>query len=106
MIDLNLPEPPEAERQCVYCGRRIRLRGTLIHWPNADCKAKTVHVSMTGLKLEPFSTWIYLCAWCRGTETREKKRQEWLSKMLRPGLKFTEAPAGLNTEAFLRGDKS
>ena len=70
MIDLKLPEPPLKE--CVRCFRRDgNLIGKLIHWPNADAKSD---VRIYGTTIEPFSMWTYTCRYCRGVETKRRRR--------------------------------
>lgn len=80
MIDLNLPEPPEGNRKCLRCGKGVRLKGELIHWPSAFASGP-VRFWVSGPDIEPFSMWIYECAWCRGTATR--KRIKRLNAVLR-----------------------
>jgi len=75
MIDKNLPEPPENTRSCVYCFKHKRLKGVLIHWPSEDCTKDEI-TTLSGLKCGSFSMWSYTCAWCRGIETKRKKRWE------------------------------
>jgi len=75
MINKNLPEPEPRDRQCVYCFRKTgSLKGQLIHWPSPDFKGWVATVS--GMEIEPFSTWLYICQWCRGVETKRKQRSE------------------------------
>ncbi len=76
MIDLKKEEPPENKRKCVSCGKTVdkKSEGKLIHWPNESyVEAKTVKI-ITGEEIEPFSLWAYTCRWCRGIETKRKKR--------------------------------
>jgi hypothetical protein len=73
-IDIKAPEPPPSLRYCVGCGRRHGLKGILIHWPDEECKKDKVTVPMSRLEVEPFSTWVYQCRWCKGIDTKRKKR--------------------------------
>lgn len=81
MIDHHLPEPPIEHRYCAYCGKKKRLTGELIHWPFHKEKEhgfnKPVSIGIGGPndKVEPFSMWLYLCAWCRAIETKRKKKE-------------------------------
>ena len=73
MIDKNLPEPPKDARSCVYCFKHKKLKGILIHWPRGDYDKEEITM-INGLKCKSFSMWSYTCAWCRGIETKRKKR--------------------------------
>jgi len=73
MIDKNKPEPKEEDRYCVYCGKRKRLKGILIHWPREDCDLAEVRLP-GGQMCQTFSMWVYTCAWCRGINTKRKAR--------------------------------
>lgn len=68
MINLALPEP--AEKTCVNCHRSHgKMNGKLIHWPSESFAGET-----TWQGINPFSVWLYTCQWCRGAETKRKKR--------------------------------
>lgn len=72
MVDKKLPEPPENMRRCSYCGiKRGKMVGMLIHWPSSDYAKNTVTLP-SGMVVEPFSIWSYICQWCRGVETKKK----------------------------------
>lgn len=72
-INTELEEPPVEDRTCNTCGKRQRLKATLLHWPYE--KFDKAFVTMPdGKLLEPFSMWYYECAWCRAIRTKQKKR--------------------------------
>lgn len=73
MIDKNLPEPKE--KRCADCGRTNgKMSGTLIHWPSEEYEGKEYVKTLRGQLVEPFSFWGYECQWCRGVETKRKRR--------------------------------
>jgi len=74
VIDKNLPQPSEANRYCVHCGKKTRLAGKLIHWPSEDCIKDEVQL-LNGQMCGTFSLWIYKCAWCRGVDTKRRLRE-------------------------------
>jgi len=81
MIDKNLPEPLPEDRYCVYCGKRKRLRGILIHWPRESYDDEhngddEVILFDSRLHCHSFSMWSYVCAWCKGIEAKRKQRYE------------------------------
>ena len=72
MIDLTLPEPEPENRECCFCFRRGKnLKGSLIHWPS-PYYARDMVTMPYGMKVEPFSIWLYACQWCRGVETKRR----------------------------------
>lgn len=73
MINLELPDP--LYKSCVYCGKTRHLKGKLIHFPSIEYKDRAVYMSLDGTMMEPFSCWIYTCAWCRGVITRRAKHR-------------------------------
>jgi hypothetical protein len=73
MIDLNLPDPPH--KTCVYCGKTRYLKGKLIHWPSEEYVDEKIYTMLDGTQIEPFSLWIYTCAWCRGIITKREKQK-------------------------------
>lgn len=76
MIDLRKPEPDHREcAGCLKTGPTAALRGVLIHWPS-ETAVKPVHFypGDRGEGIEPFSLWLYTCRWCRGWDTRRKRR--------------------------------
>lgn len=85
MIDFNQPEP--VSPYCIGCGRQYRLLGTLIHWPSASHGAKPVMLP-DGTQMEPFSLWVYQCAWCRGAQTKRRNRARSAHKAKREALRF------------------
>ena len=70
MINKNLPEPED--KYCVFCGKKKRLKGLLIHWPDENCEKAEVRL-IGGLMCETFSMWTYKCAWCRAIDTKRKR---------------------------------
>ena len=74
MINKNLPPPLVENRRCVYCGKRKRLTGILIHFPDENYD-KTEVTLLNGQKCESFSMWSYICAWCKGIETKRKTKE-------------------------------
>jgi len=74
MIDKNLPEPKPEDRYCTHCGKRKRLTGSFIHFPNETCEKDEIRL-VSGQMCGTFSMWLYKCAWCRGVDTKRKKRE-------------------------------
>ncbi len=70
MINLHLPEPDQ--KYCVYCHRENALKGELIHFPHKSCES-VVYLTNDRV-IEPFSIWLYTCRWCRGADTRWKRK--------------------------------
>jgi len=75
MIDKNLPEPKQEDRDCCHCGKKKRLKGTLIHWPDESCEKSEVRL-LSGQMCGTFSTWVYKCAWCRAITTKQRQKYD------------------------------
>ena len=71
MINLELCEP--LYKSCVHCGKTRHLKGELIHLPSLEYKDRMTYMLPDGTVMEPFSFWVYRCAWCRGVTTRRAK---------------------------------
>ena len=73
MIEKKLPEPDVKE--CATCYRKgTKMKGELLHWPSENATAPVTIPS--GMKIEPFSIWLYECQWCRGVETKRRMRND------------------------------
>lgn len=79
MIDLELMEP--LYKSCVYCGKTRHLKGILIHWPSEEDIDNEIVKLPDSTSLEPFSFWVYTCAWCRGILTKKATHREKNSKI-------------------------
>jgi len=75
MINKDLPEPELEHRYCVFCGKRKRLTGFLIHLPSEDYEKDEVTL-MNGQKCQSFSMWTYECAWCKAILTKRKRKEQ------------------------------
>lgn len=99
MIDKNMPEPLIEYRQCNQCSKRKNLKGTLIHFPNAECDKDEVTL-INGQKCGTFSFWYYECSWCRAIRTKQRNRETF--KHTHAWME--EEPVRLFTHEHKRGD--